>query len=363
MRPSRLHTLKDCLEKFVFQYFDQNPISQLSLITTCDRSAVKLTELTGNPKHHLQVIASLGSTAKTTPKGVASIQSVLTMTIGTLRHIPAYGHREMLLVYNSLSTCDAGDIFKTIEEAKALKIRCSVICLSAEVYICHRLAQLTTGSFAVAMDAIHLKELIMNHISPPPELRNRPIMTAKFIYLGFPLRVYDQSPVTCQDGSMATIQAGNSFMCPRCKTKNTQLPVQCQVCGLQLYSSSHIARSFHHMFPVPNFTELEVDVDKIAGIGDGVVANGTSDVPEKPIGLSQEKATTETSMSAILLSSHSSSSISIRSYDQEGKCCGCNTEFPSSTSLKLSCPKCSSIFCAECDIFIHDSLHNCPGCC
>lgn len=30
--------------------------------------------------------------------------------------------------------------------------------------------------------------------------------------------------------------------------------------------------------------------------------------------------------------------------------------------MTLQCPRCHNIFCVECDIFIHDSLHNCPGC-
>lgn len=110
MKPSRIGVVKENAEKFVHQYFDQNPISQLSLITTSDRTATKLTDLSGNPKHHIQAIGSIS-----TPKGSPSIQSVLITANGILRHIPDYGHRELLLVFGSLSTCDASDIFKTIE--------------------------------------------------------------------------------------------------------------------------------------------------------------------------------------------------------------------------------------------------------
>ena len=37
----------------------------------------------------------------------------------------------------------------------------------------------------------------------------------------------------------------NSAACGRC-----ELPSQCKVCGLSLMSSSHLARSYHHLFPV-----------------------------------------------------------------------------------------------------------------
>jgi len=46
-----------------------------------------------------------------------------------------------------------------------MKIRCSVICLGAEIYICRKLAELTGGKFAVAMDANHLSELLLLLIS------------------------------------------------------------------------------------------------------------------------------------------------------------------------------------------------------
>lgn len=313
MRPSRLTVVRENAEAFIHQYFDQNPISQLSVITTSDRTSSKLTDLSGNPKHHIHALGSIGA-----PKGVPSVQSVLIMANGILRHIPDYGHRELLLVFGSLSTCDAGDVFKTIEETVALKIRCSVICLSAEVHLCHRLCQLTHGNFSLALDAHHFAELVQSHVTPPPELRQHANTTARFVYLGFPKRIYDPFPMCCYDGPRLDMRGGSSFQCPRCKIRNTQLPTQCRVCGLQLYSSSHIARSHHHMFPVPIFSELsshEMDCDNNIG----------------------------------------SSSL----------CVGCQVviDHTDGSTLRTACPKCNSIFCVECDIFIHDSLHNCPGCC
>lgn len=28
----------------------------------------------------------------------------------------------------------------------------------------------------------------------------------------------------------------------------------------------------------------------------------------------------------------------------------------------VRCPDCKRIFCFECDTYVHESLHNCPGC-
>lgn len=33
-----------------------------------------------------------------------------------------------------------------------------------------------------------------------------------------------------------------------------------------------------------------------------------------------------------------------------------------SPGIRVSCPKCKQHFCLDCDIYIHESLHNCPGC-
>ncbi|CAM9096344.1 unnamed protein product [Ectocarpus fasciculatus] len=326
LKPSRAAVVRENAESFIHQFFDQNPISQLSLITTADRTASKLTDLSGNPKHHIQALGAISQ-----PKGGASLQSVLIMANGILRHIPDYGHRELLLVYGSLSTCDAGDIFKTIEETVALKIRCSVICLSAEVHVCHRICQLTNGNFSLARDAHHFAELIHSHVTPPPELRSSARLSARFVFLGFPKRIYDAFPMCCYDGPRLDMQAGSSFQCPRCKVRNTQLPTQCRVCGLHLYSSSHIARSHHHMFPVPVFAEL-ANTD-----------GSNSNVPK-----SSKRAKLKDSRDPDI-----------------ARCVGCNVTVGGADGacLRTVCPKCDGEFCVECDIFIHDSVHNCPGCC
>ena len=33
-----------------------------------------------------------------------------------------------------------------------------------------------------------------------------------------------------------------------------------------------------------------------------------------------------------------------------------------SSGQYYACPKCKQEFCVDCDIFIHEVLHNCPGC-
>lgn len=37
-----------------------------------------------------------------------------------------------------------------------------------------------------------------------------------------------------------------------------ELPTECHVCRITLMSSPHLARSYHHLFPVPPYDELQV---------------------------------------------------------------------------------------------------------
>ena len=50
------------------------------------------------------------------------------------------------------------------------------------------------------------------------------------------------------------------YICPRCRAKASDLPTDCAVCGLKLVLAPHLARSFHHLFPVPPFVEVPDDV-------------------------------------------------------------------------------------------------------
>ena len=51
---------------------------------------------------------------------------------------------------------------------KALKIRVSVIGLSAEVRVCTVLTRETGGTYHVCLDESHFRELLMFHVKPPP---------------------------------------------------------------------------------------------------------------------------------------------------------------------------------------------------
>ena len=357
-RPSRLECIKSVGRKFVLDYFDQNPISQMSVIITKDRVAKKITELSGNPKYHEGQIANLDSA-----EGEASLQNVVNLSLNILRNIPEYGTRELIIVYNSLKTRDPSNIFETIAEAKRLKIRVSVICTAAEMYVCKKLTEDTGGVFGVAMDPPHLSELLMLHVAPPPDLKNRSQLATDFIYMGFPKKTVQSNVVLAVDGNRPT-PVTTSYVCPRCFTRCTELPTQCGVCRLQLTSSSHIARSHHHLFPVPNFSEVRLvrPPSDLYQSGGGPLSTVLELEYQSPQTIQQESSVSvlkdaERTEDVGVSSINSNSSVRVR----RPACTGCLTQFVPD-SLGLLCPLCHSLFCVDCDLFIHDSLHNCPGC-
>jgi len=62
-------------------------------------------------------------------------------------------------------------------------IRCSVIGLAAELYICKRMANITGGEHSVALDDKHYKEQLNAHIDPPPAATR---LDAALVKMGFP---------------------------------------------------------------------------------------------------------------------------------------------------------------------------------
>lgn len=99
------------------------------------------------------------------------------------------------------------------------------------------------------------------------------------------------------------------YACPRCACKVCSIPSDCPVCQLTLISSSHLARSYHHLFPVPAFEDVDIATDS---------------------------------------TSH---------------CYTCNIDLMATEiNVRHKCSDCKQVFCTTCDAFIHDNLHNCPGC-
>ena len=280
---------------------------QIALIELREGKAERISELSGNARRHQQQLdARLIAECKGLGKGVPSLRAGLEQALRILEMQASYGTREVLAVYGSLSTCDRGDIFDTVARLRSGGVRVNIVGMAAELFIARTACKETGGRYDVATHADELRRAALRHTSPPPtpaELGDRP---AAGMWVGFPHRVREPLP---------------GWQCPRCHSVYPHVPVDCSLCGLKLLSAVHLARSYHHLFPVPPFRmEPAQPGATCAACGEPLVDAG-----------GEEEA-------------------AAAAPDETGGE-GC-----------YRCPRCGGGYCSTCDGFIHEALHVCPGC-
>ncbi|RZF36005.1 hypothetical protein LSTR_LSTR005821 [Laodelphax striatellus] len=335
LKPTRHICATKLLEGFIDEFFDQNPIGQLGVVVTRNKRAEQASVLGGNAQKHVAAVRAHLARPEYC-SGEPSLQNALQLALASLRTLPPHASREVVVLLASLTTCDPGDITATIQSLKESGVRVSVIGVAAEVRVCTQLCRETGGSYSVALDDRHLRDLLKEHVLPPPALTSRAAADeAALVKMGFPHSTGAQqahlSICLCHldssgggevtgganggsgaaDGGDCKLRAGGYF-CPQCRSNYCQLPAECRVCGLTLISAPHLARSYHHLFPVRAFTQLPA------------------------------------------AERHHSSA-----------CFACRKSLVTSAAADkfvYECEKCHQVFCLDCDLFIHDTLHTCPGC-
>lgn len=81
LRPTRYLLSLRYAQEFVFEYFEQNPISQLGIIGMRDGLAVRISDMSGNPTEHILALHALRTRD---PNGLPSLQNALEMARGAL---------------------------------------------------------------------------------------------------------------------------------------------------------------------------------------------------------------------------------------------------------------------------------------
>lgn len=303
-RPTRLAVIVSAAERLIRGYFDQNPLSSLSVISMHDGIASTETVMISGPDVHVEAARSI---IKRTG-GPASVQNALREASRSLIGTPPYAKREVVMLLSAITSCDPGDIKDTIAEMKKEMITCSVVGISAEVYLFKHLAKDTGGTYFVARDETHFHGLVMAHATPPP---SSPEEIACLVRMAFPrknagdsLGLFGKS----SEKSRTTLRKGG-YTCPQCNSRVNELPARCSICELTLISAPDLARSYHHLLPVQSFEEF------------------TGNVAGK-------------------------------------RCFGCDRELQQGEGqeLVLVCGGCNCLFCFDCDTQIHEVMFVCPGC-
>ncbi|QPG94559.1 hypothetical protein C2857_006374 [Epichloe festucae Fl1] len=318
---------------FVKEYFEQNPISQLGIFGMRDGVAVRISELGGNPADHMERLKAVEGQD---PQGNPSLQNALEMCRGALFHAPSHGTREVLVIYGALLSSDPGDIHETIAHLIADKIRVAIVGLSAQVAICADLCSRTNAGdgsqYNIAMDEVHFRDLFMASTTPPVT-RTKEQSTASLLMTGFPSRTLAPSgSISLCACHSKPIREG--YACTRCSARVCRLPVECPACGLTLILSTHLARSYHHLFPLRNWAEVSWrDAQRSVACFSCLCP-----FPE------------------VLPNDNATNRDKTREESRQSKAKGV------SESGRYACRVCGNHFCIDCDVFAHEIIHNCPGC-
>jgi len=327
MRPSRFNLSLEYAREFINEWFDQNPLGQMGIVGMRSGLGERISPLSGNP---VDLLNSVSDRRKLEPNGAASLQNVVEMARSSMSHLPGHSSREILVIFGSLSTIDPGNIQDTLNACVEEKVAVSIVALAAEMKICRDFCQKTGGKFGVALNEGHFKDLLFEMVPPPAQkvlTTNKPgvqgIPSADLMMMGFPTRLPDPSPPSlCVCHSKLT---SGGYLCPRCLAKLCDVPTDCDICGLMLVSSPHLARSYHHLFPVKPYVAV-LDESTVIPHLDKVCAGCANAF--KPI-------------------STKGSSTAVEGVSSLGR---------------YRCPVCGKDFCVDCDVFVHEVIHVCPSC-
>lgn len=189
--------------------------------------------------------------------------------------------------------------------------------------------------------------------------------------MGFPSRNKADIPTLVHATRDTKLLARTAYTCPQCHAKVSELPTDCVVCGLKLVLSPHLARSFHHLFPVSPFSEVPI-------VSPSSTTSNKNDVDGRLVPSSSTSAKVVPSSSIpsnSITTPPFTGSLRLSNPSELSSCFSClkrigvpvtssdpNNNDEGDQILRYKCPECSNLFCVDCDTFLHDTLHNCPGC-
>lgn len=181
-------------------------------------------------------------------------------------HLPSTSSLEVLILFSSLTTTDPGSIHKTLSKLLSGRIRVSIIALAAELKICRLITEKTQGKFGVALSEAHYRELLFEMVQAPATTMQGTIglksamegvarrtkgagggsgskaPPADLMMMGFPTRLPLAGPGSVGLCACHGLIRRGGYLCPRCGAKACEVPTDCEVCGLMVVSSPHLAR-------------------------------------------------------------------------------------------------------------------------
>lgn len=332
--PNRLGCFVKLMESVLIPaFFAQNCLSQMGIIVTQGGKAFKICELTGSVAALIESLASIKSmamqsTAETQQQNHPSIHNSLLVATKSFQLFSMSGaFKEILFLYSSAYSVDPEtSIAAAIASGSQSAVRISAINLIGDLFLLKGLTTATHGLYLVPLAEAHLRDAIASFVAAPVDFAGIAKSASRLMAVGFPrkqlrnaaLGSFASGTVDCVCHVTASEAASASealFVCSRCNSAVCQIPAECPVCSLLLISWTHLARSFAGLFLLEEWELAADDANRCEA------------------------------------------------------CSGCSAHFQGEKgdeamhSPRFRCPRCNSLFCADCDAFCHESLQACPGCC
>ncbi|OMP85368.1 TFIIH basal transcription factor complex p47 subunit, partial [Diplodia seriata] len=369
-KPSRYAAVLKYAQEYVREFFEQNPISQLCVMSMYDGLCNRVSELSGNPNDHIGPLQRMRDTRHPNyqdPRGSPSLQNALEQARAALYHTPSHGTREVIIVLGALLSLDPGDIFKTIASCVKNNVRVNIIGMGGRLKICQEICSRTNGGdqnvYGVAVDQLHLRDLLLATTTPPVirQTTAEAANPASLLKMGFPSRVVEDNPTICACHGILT---RGGYLCSQCQAKVCSLPTGCPSCGLTLILSTHLARSYHHLFPLQNWTE--VTWERARQVGSSECRACLTPFPSIPSAARYAKKGGDKAATATANGERNGGSSAAGqngTTHREGRPQQKTTEGAgASESSRYECESCGNHFCVDCDVYCHEIVHNCPGC-
>lgn len=231
LKPSRHKLISQIANSFEDVFYSYNPLSTLQTIIAKDGKAYWVTS-----KSHLS----------NPPEGEFSIQNSIDLSLKILENTGPHWSTEILIILNSISTCDPGNIWENLLALQETYTRVHVISTCAEFFTLKELTKQTGGKWIIANSEKKLKE----HWEMFAKI-GYPASGASLIPMAFSWASSVKSPCACH------LEMKEGFICPVCGCKVCKLPSECPVCKYVLVSAPHLTKASLSMAPLPPFIQGE----------------------------------------------------------------------------------------------------------
>lgn len=235
--PSFRYNIIQALDAFIPQFYQENPVSVLTIMSACD-SGVRKCAVVDSSFSTKSFLSKLGS-------GYFSLQRALEASIAHLEKSSYL--REILVITPSISIRDSSNLQSVFEQLKTLNIKTHCINLCGEMRVLQSMSMITNGIHYVPTNCDHFK-LILAELCIPKRISTS--QRVSLLRLGFPDVVSEWTLCACHLDITE-----NGYICVKCSTKVCSLPTRCPMCDTLLVSLVNLYKSMYHQYPLDEFSK------------------------------------------------------------------------------------------------------------